>query len=431
MPRYSKRKHFISCLEELALLDEVCPDGDTLSNDEYDSDISEMSIDSSSSSGSDNDISGTEEEEQENHFTSPLFLLLHYDSKRYFDVKTSVPKSRHFIETILPRLSDERFKSEMRVSNDAFNYILEKIKGNRVFTNKSINKQFPVRDQLSVALYRFGRYGNGASVRDVAAHFGLGEGTIDLFTNRVIKAIMDLAPRYLRWYTTTEKEEMKKRIEKEKGFPNCLGFVDGTAMILDFKPGIDHESYFNRKSRYGLSAQIVSDMDDRIRFLFVGYPASVHDSRCIGYSGIITNPKKFFSGCEYVLADSAYTLSDTFITPFKQPLANTNQSYSAFNVFHSSARVHVEHCIGRLKSRFQSIRGLRIQILDRQDHKRACLWVIACCILHNMLINIDEWDVDEMIEEDVNNDPAKTGAPSSNVTAVEKRLGLVRELIHL
>ena len=269
-------------------------------------------------------------------------------------------------------------------------------------------------------------------MRDVARHFGLGEGTIDRCTNRVIDAIMDLAPEYLRWYTSAEKEEMKRRIQLDKGFPNCLGFLDGTAMILDLKPGIDHESYYNRKSRYGLSAQVVSDLDGRIRFLFVGYPASVHDSRCVSYSELVRDPLKFFSGNEYILADSAYSLSDTIITSFKQPLAGM-APYSTFNYMHSSARVLVEHCIGRLKSRFQSLRGLRIQILDREDHERACRWVVACCILHNLLIGVNDGelnDIEEIQEDDgPNEEPPNAGPQPANETAAAKRLALMNALV--
>jgi len=328
MPRLSERKKFLQVLEQMALLEELLPESEISSSDE------ETNSTRSESSGNESSDGTTTEEEDDDLFASPLFLLSYFESVRYINRKSSVPKSRQYMESVLPELDDDKFKSEMRVSRDAFRFILNQIQDRQVFMNRSFNKQLPVQDQLSVALYRFGRYGNGASVRDVSAHFGLGEGTVDLVTNRVIDAIMSFAAKYIRWYTSSEKEEVKRRIENDTGFPNCLGFLDGTTMVLDLKPGIDYESYFNRKSRYGLSAQIVSDWDDRIRFLFVGYPASVHDSRCIGYSELVTKPHKFFSNDEYVLADSAYSLSDTIITPFKKPLANTDPSYRLFNYIH-------------------------------------------------------------------------------------------------
>jgi transposase len=408
MPGKSKRKILIGQLEELALLDEICPDSSS------DSSYNSSSSDAGSSSGDD---LGSDTDDEDDFFTSPLYLLSVFKSIRYLD-RSYVPKSRDFMEKILPILTEERFKSEIRISRNGFQEILRNIKNHPVFTNNAFNKQLSIYDQLSITLYRFGRYGNGASTRDIASHFGLGEGTLNLCTNRVIEAIIDLAPRYLQWYSPSEKENTKQQIKLAKDFQHCLGFLDGTTIILDFKPGIDSEAYYNRKSRYGLNTQVVCDWSGRIRFLFVGYPASVHDSRCIGYSNLTTNPHQYFDDMEYILADSAYTLSNTIITPFKHPLAST-EPYATFNYLHSSARVHVEHCIGRLKSRFQSLRGLRIQILDHDDHKRACQWIVACCIIHNMLIDIDGWD-NETTNEPNNEDIPPETTLSVDGTAVAK-----------
>src|ERR1700761_1214852 len=112
---------------------------------------------------------------------------------------------------------------------------------------------------------------------------------------------------------------MKRRIHQLYGFRNCLGFLDGTTIVFAEKPTKDGEFYYNRKSQYGLNCQIVADLDARIRFFFFGDPASVHDSRCIEESAFCQHPEDFLKGPEYVLADSAYTLSKTILTPFKKP----------------------------------------------------------------------------------------------------------------
>src|SRR5215471_15579890 len=146
--------------------------------------------------------------------------------------------------------------------------------------------------------------------------------------------------------------DMKRRISQESGFSHCLGFLDGTTIVLAEQPVKDGEFYSNRTSQYGLNCQIVADLDARIRFFFCGYPASVHDSRCIEESDFCRRPQDFFDGPEYVLADSAYTLSNTILTPFKKP-ASLQPDNAAFNKIFSSMRVKVEHCIGILKNRFQ------------------------------------------------------------------------------
>ena len=87
---------------------------------------------------------------------------------------------------------------------------------------------------------------------------------------------------------------MKAHIFEKSGFSNCLGFLDGTTIVLAEKPVKDGELYFNRKSEYGLNCQIISDLDARIRFICTGYPASVHDSRCASESDLGIHPEDFF-----------------------------------------------------------------------------------------------------------------------------------------
>jgi hypothetical protein len=61
----------------------------------------------------------------------------------------------------------------------------------------------------------------------------------------------------------------------EQGFPGCVGFVDGTYVVLRFCPTKDGETFFNRKSRYAYNIMLVCDNKKRIRYLVSGWPGSV------------------------------------------------------------------------------------------------------------------------------------------------------------
>lgn len=99
-----------------------------------------------------------------------------------------------YMNEVLMKLPNEKWKEDTRMTRDAFEHIVELIKSDPVFQNDSNNKQAPVEIQLAVALYRFGTYGNGASVAQVAKKFGIGAGTTELYTNRVIRALVRLYP---------------------------------------------------------------------------------------------------------------------------------------------------------------------------------------------------------------------------------------------
>ncbi len=67
--------------------------------------------------------------------------------------------------------------------------------------------------------------------------------------------------------------------------------------------------------------------------------------------------------------------------------------------------MRIEHCIGLLKNRFQSLRNIRTIISSSDDMRRIIDRVRVCVVLHNMLIGStfpSEWvePNDEDMEED-------------------------------
>ncbi|KAI9913927.1 hypothetical protein PsorP6_006589 [Peronosclerospora sorghi] len=173
----------------------------------------------------------------------------------------------------MKQIDEPRFKQEFSVSKGAFVQI-----DNHVFHKNSRNPQRPVNEQLMVTLKRFGCFGNGASVGMLARFFRISEGTVELYTNRCIMAILSL--------------------ESQRTGPSI--------------------------------------------------------------------PNKKY-----------------------------NKQMSIF-------RVYNEHCIGLLKGRFQSLKGLRLRLQDEDDEEdaqRIIAWIRLCAVLHNLLLSEDfDWvdiDVDE------------------------------------
>ncbi|VDB94232.1 unnamed protein product [Peniophora sp. CBMAI 1063] len=87
----------------------------------------------------------------------------------------------------------EIFRSYLRVTPACFDDLVKAIKGHAVFHNNSNNKQADVDIQLAVALYRLGHYGNATSTMKVALQFGIGYGSVQNYTDRVLAAINDKA----------------------------------------------------------------------------------------------------------------------------------------------------------------------------------------------------------------------------------------------
>lgn len=153
-----------------------------------------------------------------------------------------------------------RFVNMLRISPSVFEVLLNLIEEHPVFSNNSNIPQKPVRIQLATTLYRMGRYGNGASIKDVARTTGGSEGDVKNATSRCLQAIESLHDIFVRPLTREEKEEEKRWMYEHLGFEGLWrdGWVmyDGTIVVLYAIPGMDGNSYYTRKANYGLNVQV-------------------------------------------------------------------------------------------------------------------------------------------------------------------------------
>jgi hypothetical protein len=83
-------------------------------------------------------------------------------------------------------------------------------------------------------------------------------------------------------------------------------------------PSLHGEEYFTRKSRYAVVAMVVNDDERCIRYLNVGWPASVHDQWVWKNSVVDKNPHQFFTSGEYLLGDSAFANTATLVPAYKR-----------------------------------------------------------------------------------------------------------------
>jgi hypothetical protein len=106
---------------------------------------------------------------------------------------------------------------------------------------------------------------------------------------------------------------------------------------------------------------------------------------------VFTNPKMqlthevYFFYDECFLKYFTYLLSTICIPTYKQPTTSLLGHFK-FNTHIVSIQVKVKHGIKILKGRFQSLRGLLIQIETKNDHHTNVLWIQLCAIFHNLLL---------------------------------------------
>jgi hypothetical protein len=184
-----------------------------------------------------------DDDEQEEEL---LELYAHVLASRYLGERQVLKRPPHYFLDRFPNLPDGEFRSMFRTSKAGFFALLEKIQDNAVFSNNSTCPQTHPAWQLAVALTRLGFHGTGASVSKMQAIFGVGSGIVTTFTNRVVLALYEIQSKWLVWPDAERRRSMRQVMSKE-GFPNCVGFIDGTTVPRSQKPALDGEEYFDRK----------------------------------------------------------------------------------------------------------------------------------------------------------------------------------------
>ena len=132
-------------------------------------------------------------------FNKIFTLFVDMESSRYLNPRDPIPQSDG-IRRLLQQFPDGTFKQIVRCSKLNFARIVDFIKDDPIFTNRSLFSQYSVEIQLMVTLNRLGCDGNGASVGALGRMFGISYGTtVHNFTNRVFRALYNRRDQIIFW----------------------------------------------------------------------------------------------------------------------------------------------------------------------------------------------------------------------------------------
>lgn len=317
-------------------------------------------------------------------------------SARYLTSRSG-PPNRGRAENIMELLHESRqgdrqmFRRLVRVWPEAFDHILALIQDHALFkTDRGRSAEY----QLAVFLYRMGRHGNGASLRDIAHRLGLSTGSVVNYTNNVATALFDLRKTAIPWATEDDKIKSKTQVHSRTGvkeWKHGFAMVDGTLVPLQFAPGI--EGHFDRKKNYSLNVQLVILPHElQVIEYVVGLPGSTHDSSAFAKSDIFSNPQRYLDPGEWIWGDLGYNLSEHIVSPYSHAVSLASKEFRKFNTAVSNNQIRAEHAIGYLKGRFQALKGLRSLIRDKDSHSMASKLVVAMLVAHNLAIPFDNVD---------------------------------------
>ena len=320
-----------------------------------------------------------------------------------------------------------RFRKKLRVSPDVFDRLVELIEDHIIFHSNSHVPQLPVPTQLAIFLVRLGHYGNSSAPEYVAQWAGVSVGTVINSTYRCLVAFLALHDEVVMMPPEEEKEQAKAYVEAATCPEWRNGFIlaDGTKFPLFQKPGLHGEAWFDKNKNYSVDCQVCdSHLSCQVLLMTLlqiitqphnllivdyslGHTGSVHDAWAFRSTRTYKNHETIFAPGEWMWADSAYPPETWSVAPFKKPVnGQLTADQRMFNYWVSRAshtqpsniqleshclqiRIRVEHAIGLLKGTFQSLKEIRIQLVDARRHMIIIMWARVCIVLHNLIIRIE------------------------------------------
>ncbi|CAK9176500.1 unnamed protein product [Ilex paraguariensis] len=296
-----------------------------------------------------------------------------------------------------------KFESVFKISRRTFNYICSLVKEEMMakpanFTNLS-GKLLSLNDRVAIALRRLS---SGESLSAVGDSFGINQSTVSQITWRFVEAMEERGLHHLRWPSTEEDmKEIKTRFEKIRGLPNCCGAIDTTHIMISIDQS--NNIWCDKEQNHSMILQAIVDPEMRFRDIVTGWPGSLGDSMVLKSSSFyrLSEEGKRLNGKnmklskntelrEYIVGDVAFPLLPWLLTPYRG--RGLPDFEANFNRRHFASRMVAQRALARLKETWKIIQG----VMWRPDKNRLPRIILVCCLLHNIVIDLEDEVQDEM-----------------------------------
>lgn len=345
--------------------------------------------------------------------------------------------SRRISGPLFGSKKSKNFESVFKISRKTFDYICSLVKedlaarqSNFSFSN---GKPLSPNDMVAIALRRLS---SGESLQIIGDLFGLNQSTVSQVTWRFVESMEERGLHHLQWPSKdTEMEDIKSKFEKIRGFRNCCGAIDITHIVMNI-PAVDpaNNVWYDREKNYSMILQGIVDPEMRFRDIIAGWPGSLTDALVLRNSGFfkLTEEGKRLDGKslqlsegielrEYIIGDTGFPLLPWLLTPYQgKGLSDIEAEY---NKRHSATRMVAQMALARLKDVWRIIHG----VMWMPDKNRLPRIVLVCCLLHNIVIDME----DEMLDELPLSYHHDSGYHQQTCESVDKTASVMRENLSL
>ncbi|KAH7953685.1 hypothetical protein HPB49_011196 [Dermacentor silvarum] len=310
-----------------------------------------------------------------------------------FDMPNRIPKATGYVKNVVRMYSEKEFRRNFRLPRKSCYALIERFSQCSFFSSNQRHGGSPGKTAEDHMLSFLWYAANKASMREVSVLFDTAESIQLVIINRVLDLMCSIAPEEI--YFSNNKEAVAREFEKVAGFPNVLGCIDGTYIPIRCPNNKLRSTYTNRYDQVSITMQGICDSNGRFEDVFAGTPSKIPDARVLGLSTVNEDLPTICQINQYhILGDAAYPIPEHLLTPYKDFGAMTDAQI-VYNYRYSSTRFVIENALGRLKQRFRQLRYIEFQTVDKITP-----FIIACCTLHNICLDVGDLNVDEILTDD-------------------------------
>ncbi|KAJ3678228.1 hypothetical protein LUZ60_002031 [Juncus effusus] len=272
----------------------------------------------------------------------------------------------------------------LRMNRELFFNLCQKFRERKLLEDSDY---VTVEEQVAIFLHVVG---HSVRSRVIGINFLRSTETVSRRFKNVLYAIGELRDEYMKPPGIEPSDVITSNPRFSPFFNNCIGAVDGTHTPISVS---SKEASRYRGRKHVPTQNILAAVDFNLHFTYVlaGWEGTAHDALVLN-NAIEREDGICVPDGKYYLVDAGYSTQPGFISPFRGVRYHLKEFSSnppttdkeLFNLRHSSLRTTVERAFGALKNRFK--------ILTTKPFFPESMQVdiaIACCIIHNYIIDVD------------------------------------------
>jgi hypothetical protein len=137
------------------------------------------------------------------------------------------------------------------MSRQTFERVVGRLERNNIFISTGYKPQRSVTYQFGIFLMRYGILGSSAI--EPAMKTSVGEGTVVVYCERVVRAIREMRHEFVGWPDARRKLQIKQALGARCGFDGVIGVVDGSHITLAERPRVSGVEYLSRNREPSVS----------------------------------------------------------------------------------------------------------------------------------------------------------------------------------